>query len=102
MLDLTELVRCVLIVSDTASVLPSVMHGEFLLQVTDFLLIAFDHQVLILEHIDTGFIRHAHHTGCEFECADGLLQVRHLRPDIRDHHCLAVATQGVPQQVSQL
>lgn len=99
--DLSRLFGPVLVVRDPAPVFECVVHGELLLQVPYLLLVALYHQVLVQSHVHDRLVRNPHHPRRELQSTDRLLDVRGLRPDVSQHHSLAVAAQRVSEQVSQ-
>lgn len=92
------IVGCVI---DTATIGQSVVHGQLLLQVPDLLLEALNLQGWVHHGIHRGLIRDLHHAAGELErrCCFG--EVARLRPDVRNHYSLAVAADGVAEEVCQ-
>ena len=87
---------------DSTTVRKGVMHGQLLLQITDLLLEAFDLESRVEHRVDSSLISDFHHTRSELQSGGSLTQVTRLRPDIRDHDSLAVAADGVTEEVGQL
>ena len=100
-LNLSLQVRSIVVIGNAASVLEGIMHGKLLLEVSDLLLIAFDHQMLIKGHVNGCVIAHTHHASGKLKGRYGFLKVAALGPDIGDHHCLAVAAEGIAEEVGQ-
>ena len=92
MTDLSLLVGCIVVIGNASTILKRVVHGQLLLEVAYFLLIAFDHQVLVEGHIDCSFIGDAHHTCRKFEGANGLFEMGGLWPDVGNHNGFTVAS----------
>jgi hypothetical protein len=99
--DICRLFGPVLVVGDPTPVFECVVHGELLLQVPYLLLVALYHQVLVQGHVHDRLVRDSHHACRELQGTDGLLDVRGFRPDVGQHHGLAVATERVSEQVGQ-
>lgn len=66
-LDLPLLLVGVLGVVDTATVLKRVVHGQFLFQVADLLLVAFDEECGVEHRVNAGFVGDLHHAGRKLE-----------------------------------
>jgi hypothetical protein len=90
------------VVLHTALVGEGVMHGELLFQLLDLFLHALKKEFGVLLDVDNCLVANFHHAGCEFEGGNRLLVLLRLRIDISNHDCLAVASNGVLEEVCKL
>lgn len=90
------------IVLYTALVGEGIMHGELLLQLLDLLLHTFEKEFRVLLDVDDCLVADFHHAGGEFESGNCLLVLLRLRVDVGNHDCLAVASDGVLEEVCKL
>ena len=77
------------------------MHRQLLFQVPDLFLEPLDLQSRIHHRVDRRLVGDLHHARGKFESGRRLRQVPRLRPNVRDHDCLAVASDRVAQEVCQ-
>jgi hypothetical protein len=78
------------------------MHSELLFQLLDLLLHTFKKEYRVLLDVDYCLVADFHHTGGEFERRNCLLVLLWLRIDVGYHDCLAVASNRILEEVSQL
>lgn len=78
------------------------MHGELLFQLFDLLLHTLKKEFGVLLDVDNCLVADFHHAGGEFEGGYCLLVLLRLRIDVGNHDCLAVASDGVLQEVRKL
>lgn len=96
------LLGCVRIVLHTALVSQSIVHGKLLLQFLDLPFELLAEEFWVLLNVDHGLIADLHHARGEFKGGNGLLVLLWLRIDVGYHDCLAVAADGVFEEVSEL
>jgi hypothetical protein len=90
------------IVLHTALVGEGVMHGELLFQLLDLLLHTLKKKFGVLLDVYHCLVADFHHAGGEFEGGNRLLVLLRLRIDVGNHDCLAVASDGVLEEVRKL
>ena len=78
------------------------MHGELLLQLLDLLLHSFKKELRVLLDVDNCLVADFHHAGGEFEGGNCLLVLLRLWINVGNHDCLAVASDGVLEEVCKL
>lgn len=90
------------IVLYTALVGEGIMHGELLLQLLDLLLHTFKEEFRVLLDVDYCLVADFHHAGGEFEGGNRFLVLLRLGIDVGNHDGLAVASDGVLEEVCEL
>ena len=96
------LFRGVGVVLHFALVGQGVVHGELLLEVSDFLFELFKQELRVLLDVDDRLIADLHHARGELQSGNGFFNVLRLRVYVGDHDGLAVAANGVLEEVGKL
>lgn len=91
-MDLSLFLLGIIGIVDATSVGESIVHSQFLLQVSDLLLVAFNQESGVHHQVDSCLVSDLHHAGGKLECGGCFFQVLLLRPDVCDHNCLTVAS----------